>query len=750
MIDTLLPLKPVLHMPRRDVWLPAFGGHKVEVPAFPNVVDPLRRERGGESLRAFKRIYFPNWVLEQMSVDAWVDDPNGKFHGVFLDALESSIRATAIRYEAWAVSRGLGKTTDAEVATVWAALYKLRKMILWISLNGPDAEKRVGAVKHICERNPLLLEDFPELMQPIRNFNGDPRGAHSEKMVWTGTDLRFTNGVHVAGRGIDGQIRGFNVDMVRPDLVFPDDIENEYTIRSEAETSMRRAKMEKEVSFLHGQGAGITRCSYVLIGTIPGVGCLTDEYTNQDIRPDWNGRRMGAMTKKPTHPERWDKFKEAARLKKDAETDADRAHFVEAGPAIAVAVGMNPKAFADEGFGTRKALEIYAADKVTMDEGIEMLEPLQLPAWMYFRTLAEKGEAHVASELDCAPLQAEGISERALDKNYIVKKRTLTPAFLVPRWCKHVFVTVDVQMHCLWVEADACNADLDTPQVLEFGKLDTGMNRDGAFSAIPNVEHKRQRVDQVIFDTLMRLHRRLSLGWKREGTGELVFPSLIGVDCGGTTPLAKHISHAWYKAVLDFCRPQNSGGKWVALKGEKWSKSAASAATEQDAANWILRKDSEGRIDCNADHWKTQHFNELQAGAGAWTSGDMPPRGSKYIHADEGFRVDEDGQTKIYSDPISYSRHCSAEKFVVELRSGVNVENSEKIGWQPVTLSGQIAAHTRDNHGWDTGWMQCAIRDIFKWRSSRQESLENALKAAQHLPKQNGPKLPNFVQRERF
>lgn len=705
-----LEMPPILHLhERRDVWLPSVTGFVAQLPEAPMCKDPARREAGGKSLRAFKRIYFPPWVQEVLGI-RWIDDSDGKFHNEFLDALDIAIRALAVLYEAWAVSRGLGKTTDAEIATVYCVLYKLRELILWISLNGPESEKRVGAIKTIFEVNPLLLEDFPELVAPIKNFNGDPRGAHSEKMVWTNSDLKFPNGVRVAGRGIDGQIRGFNIDLKRPDLVFPDDIENEFTVRSEAETNMRRAKMEKEVSALHGQGAGIVRCSYFLIGTIPAQGCLTDEYTDQAKRPDWNGQRRGAMLKPPARLELWEKFMELSRARKDEETDAARLHFAEVALTVAPLVGLSVEAFSSYGFGMRQALEFYAPQKAEMDEGVLMLEPIQLPAWLYYWTLANKGESYVASELQCAPIAPEGTEEKVLHGEYILSRRGRTPAFVIPHWAKYPCVKVDVQKHCLWVEVEAWNAELDTTQMIEFGKVDTGMNRDGAFDALQSVDDKRRRVDQIIFDTLMRVHKRVSQGWPQAGTGEMIFPAICGVDCGGTTPLEKDEAHAWYDAVLSFCQPHNSGGKWIPLKGEKWSKSIQERALANGNAHWILEEKSQqhGRRDCHTDYYKTQHYDALQITADLDTSG-IPVRGAKILHAEGGFRLADDGVTKIYSDAKIYAKHCSAEKFVAEFKEG-NVEQNDRVGWQLVSKG------RRDNHGWDTGWMGFALRDMLKFK----------------------------------
>lgn len=381
---------------------------------------------------------------------------------------------------------------------------------------------------------------------------------------------------------------------------------------------------------------------------------------------------------------------------------------------VPAVIGMNRREWDSiEEAGLRRALEFYARNKAEMDEGVVMLDPVRLPVWFYYAQMVNESPSFVAGEYDQDPLHADSSEEKMLHGDYLLKRRTRTPAFVVPRWARFVTVQVDVQKHCLWVEADAWNAELDTCQVIEFGRTDTGMNRDGVFDALP-LNEKRRRVDQVIFDTLKRVHDRVSQGWPQETgvrgqeTG-VIYPTLCGVDVGGATPLEKDEAHAWQEAVLAWCQPKNSGGRWMPLKGERWTKSISDRAVAAGSVHWILEEKSavHGRRDCHTDYYKSLHYDALQVTELLDANG-VPMRGAKLLHADEGYRLSDDGTTRILSDVRAYAKHCSAEKYVAEFQDGANVERAEKVGWQLVSKG------RRENHGWDTGWMGFALRDMLR------------------------------------
>lgn len=678
-------LRTSLHMPNlRAMYLAGNSAWpKMNIPDSPRCVNPERR-RASKKLRRFKQVYFPKSLYP-----LFVDDPNGKFHGYFLDRLEWLIRHPGVVYDAEAAPRGIGKTWDVDIAVAFAVCHRLREMILRIELEGNGAEKRIGAVKTIFQENPLLLEDFPEIVQPIRDFGGDPRSAHPLK--WSAKDLKFSNGCMVSALGIDGAIRGFNVDGKRPDLVLINDIESEETIRSEAESTMRRARMENEISGLHGQGA---RCSYLYTQTVPAVGCLADEYTDQTKRPAWNGRRLKARLTEPKHPELWEQFVQLGKTPPNTETAADRAHFAAEAARIAEAAEMPRPHFEALDFGYKKALELFAERKDEMLEGIEMLEPLQLPAHRFYMYLSEHGEAWIASEMQNEPEANPNVKDLQLVEHALMARRLEQyPCGIVPAWAGYATATVDVGLYrCHW-EADAWTADGSTSHLVEAGIEETRVDEGGQWKAMLDPNGKQLMSDEAVRQTLERIWVMLATRFKREGTGETVVPAICGVDSGGVA--GQTVKHAWDRVVFAFCA--KAGAKWIPLKGESpWSESIFDRA----GGRWFIceEKNNPGRrMDCHVDGYKKKAFDAYQLptvdGAG------KPVRGTRTLYQDT-----------AHKSLAPYCKHQTSEKHVEKFLTGRDVGKSLRIGWEPAGRSHPV------NHWWDTCWMAYALSDIYKWK----------------------------------
>jgi hypothetical protein len=686
-MTTLLQRTP-LHLPRRDLYIAGVTGWpRVNVPDAPRCVNPERR-RASKKLSMFKHIYFPKSLYPQ-----FIDDPDGKFHGPFLDKLEWLIRHLSVVYCAEAAPRGIGKTWDVDIAVVFATCHHLRDLILRIELEGKAAEKRIGAIKTIFQENPLLLEDFPEIVQPIRDFGGDARSAHP--LVWSAVDLMFANKVLVSGRGIDGALRGFNINGKRPELVLINDIESEETIRSEAESNMRRARMEKEISALHGQGA---RCSYLYTQTVPAIGCIADEYTDQNKRPAWNGTRLKARLTPPKNPELWEQFVQLGKTLPNTMTDADAAHFATEGARIAAASDMPLPHFNSLDFGYKKALELFAEKKTEMLDGIEMLEPKQLPVHRFYMYLAEHDEAWIASEMQNEPESNPNIKDLQLVEHLLLARRIEgLSAAVVPAWAAYLTVTIDLGLYRLHWEVDAWTADGTTSHLVASGIEATHIDDSGQWRAMTDPTGQQLMSDEAIRRALERLCVQFAKGFPQEGTGEIILPSLHGIDCGGVA--GQTVQHAWDKVVFSFCAA--AGGTWLPLKGESpWTESISDRAM----GRWFIceEKNNPGRrIDCHVDGYKKRAYDAYQLPT--QDEKNQIVRGTRTLHMDT-----------AHHSLAPYCKQQTAEKHVETFVPGQNVKRSMRIGWVPAGKSKQ------PNHWFDTCWMAYAVSDIYKFKKARQ------------------------------
>ncbi len=374
-------------------------------------------------------------------------------------------------------------------------------------------------------------------------------------------------------------------------------------------------------------------------------------------------------------------------------------------------LGIAPAEFDSiESPGLCRALAYYAENRAEMDVGCEMLDADRLPAWRYFADLALKGQAFVSGEYDMEPPKTENIQDKLLQFDYLLKRRTNTPRGVVPRWCKYVFVSVDIGQYKIHYEVDGYNETLDTSQTIEWDWMRTEVKKDETLRLIDGFDAKKVWLTGAIKDTLERLRVHCSRGWPHEDKNEFVRPVLYGVDCGGTTPLEKDQAWAWSEVILDYCHPANTGGRWVALKGTKWYDKVAQRA---NGRHWICEEENnpKRRHDAHADWYKTQNYEACQVSEALDAAG-VPVPGAHMFAAVPIVSPNDSPEDAARKEEVvrrfrEHCHHLCAEKFNVQFLPGRNVEKSEKFGWQKVSPY---------NHGLDTRWMNIALRDIFRWR----------------------------------
>jgi len=121
-------------------------------------------------------------------------------------------------FELW---RGSSKTTRLRVFTAKRIAYGISHTILYISRSQGHSIKSVEWIKNAVEYNRLFSDSF-----------GLRPGSK-----WTGEEIEIFHGIdeypiRIIAMGITGQIRGFNVDDFRPDLIVVDDPDGEETTSS--------------------------------------------------------------------------------------------------------------------------------------------------------------------------------------------------------------------------------------------------------------------------------------------------------------------------------------------------------------------------------------------------------------------------------------------------------------------------------------------------------------------------------------
>lgn len=670
-----LPLPPpgkraiiLPHHQRGDVWLHAWTGVDVRRRTVARAKDPSRRARCENDLELFAETYFPHRYYAPNAV-----------HRALLTDYESAIQfpgLTPIKH-AIAAPRSIGKTTDSEIAALWAILYGKRDYVLFIGATGPKGKERVASLQHELKTNRLLREDFPEIIEPILAFDGDPRRAPPD-YPWSGDEFRLLNGRRVEGRGIDSSLVGLNRLGVRPDLLIIDDVETLDTIRSSTETEKIEQRLRLEVLRLHD----INRpAAYFFICTIRGRGCVADKLTDAKKEPEWRGRRYRALAKEPDVKARWETFMDFCRAVRQSDNEATLAEVVQA----CVALGIKPEEFEKLTHEHQAALRFYVAHKDEMDAGAEVLDSVRLPLHALYHARATEGEMAFACELQNDPPEDANRKRVEFDLQYLLDRRIGEDEGIVPSWARYLTASVDIGLYTLHWEVDAWDGALQTSALIAQGQQETNVNAGGQYKMTDDPAKKESLVAIAIRQALESLRIKFAEGFPRR-TGELITPNLVGVDVGGTAETA-----AWYETVWRFCK---TAKPWVALKGmSPWRQTTA----DKNFGRNFMVDPIIGRHDCNVDEYKLRVARAYEA----------PPR-------DENREIFAGARILHAKAPQLYCKHQTAEYWVEAISDDAPAGKAIKVGWNH--------DGNKPNHWWDTAWMAYALADIFSTRHNLRES----------------------------
>lgn len=687
-----------------DVWSLATWGVRVPLLEFARVVNPDRRRACGESFLKFCHTYTPHVFY----------DPN-VFHLEFAGELERLVfaKAPTLLLKALAAPRGVGKTTVVLLFMLWCVLYGHARFAAILCDTGPHAIERMGSVKSLVLNNDRLMEDFPEICGPIRDFGGDARAAAgaTPDFPWSKDLIRLANGNYIAAFGMDSGVAGRLKDFGRPDLIMCDDCETVDSAKSKAESDRLRDRLFQEVMKLPGMNKSAL---LVWICTLKTKGCLSDELTDRQKNPEWRGSRYRGLPVEPKRSDAWAWYRDSLKPAGAAERPADMTDGAAlSDEQVQAALEIPAKVFQVLTPEHRQALKFYAANKDAMDAGAELLDAKRLPLHRIMHERVILGETAWRCEVQQDPPEDTGTTRLNFEIEFLQTRCVGEAEGLVPAWAWWIFFTIDMGLHkCHW-EASAWSHDLATSQLIAQGAQPTNVNDGERYKMTDDIERRRMLTEDGIRFALSQLAIRIALGFPRPN-GELLHATLVGVDARGTTD-----GKAWQNIVFDHCF--RSGPHWFPLRGDSFQ---AADMQRAQGRNWICEKNNNPYrcIEFNADHYKTKLWNALTMPA--FDAAGVPTRGARIMHR----------QT-----PREYLRHHTAEVYSEVFTPDKPVEKSVRAGWneKPARIP---------NHWWDTAVQQQVLADIapFVVNASIQDQ----------TPEPKTPKhdvtLPDWAKRERF
>ena len=120
--------------------------------------------------------------------------------------------------------RGFAKTTLSNAAIIYLICYKIREFLVYASETGPHAEQQLRNIRAEFETNFVLRSVFGDLTSKQRSGN-----------KWTDELLEFANGCVLAAKSRGKQIRGMLNKGRRPDFQLLDDVEDEESVKTDAQ-----------------------------------------------------------------------------------------------------------------------------------------------------------------------------------------------------------------------------------------------------------------------------------------------------------------------------------------------------------------------------------------------------------------------------------------------------------------------------------------------------------------------------------
>jgi hypothetical protein len=419
-----------------------------DIGELPAVVNSARRDKACRDFRFFCEQYFAqtfhlDWSKDHLKVIAKIEQA----------VLEGGLFAMAM-------PRGSGKTSLCEIACVWSLVYGHREFVALIGSDEEHAANMLDSIKVELETNDLLLEDFPEVVFPIRSLDGiHQRSAgqlyHGKQthIGWTARELLLptmpcsrASGAIIRVAGITGRIRGMkhkrtDGTSIRPSLVLIDDPQTDESARSPSQCAARERILAGAILGLAGPGRKIAG---LMTLTVVRPDDLADRILDREKHPQWQGERTKMVYAWPTNEALWAKYAELWRQ------------------------GMR----ADRGIAD--ATEFYRIHCEAMDEGAVIAwpqrhHPDELSAIQHAVNLKlDRGEAAFWAEYQNEPLPEEQVDEDLLTADQIAAKVNGLKRGEVPIGCTHMTMFVDVQAKALFWLVTAWEDDF-TGYVIDYG-----------------------------------------------------------------------------------------------------------------------------------------------------------------------------------------------------------------------------------------------------------------------------------------
>jgi hypothetical protein len=503
-----------------------------DIGPIPDVADPHRRSAAASSLRIHLETYHAETYNR-----SWA-----QYHYAMFERIEAAIFDGG--WFAVAVPRGGGKTAICEGAVEWALLHGHKR---WPMFVGGTEDKAVRSMKNIkseLQLNPLLLEDFPEILFPIQSLEGSSRRCEGQLCCGTNTSSywgthqvvlptlpehewsRFvernfisrglasptaTFGHRISVAGLTGNIRGLsektpNLEMIRPDFVLADDPQTRESAKSVTQSQYRFQILTGDIAYLSG---GQQRMSVVVPCTVIYRGDLADQILDRDLNPEWRAERHRMLI---TLPERLDLWGDYAEIRREC-------------------LRLNRP--------ITEANDFYLANQAEMDRGAASSWPERFlddehSAIQHGMNLKIRDEVSWWAEAQNEPIADADAEALMCPTNAIMVKQHHCERGTFPMFCEKVAAHIDVQQKILYYAVMGASTEFECAVGL-YGTVPD--QRRNYFSLNEDLRTLQQEfpgeaVEVALYRGIQAAIAQLATGIYRREDGVELDISRIHVDCG--------------------------------------------------------------------------------------------------------------------------------------------------------------------------------------------------------------------------
>lgn len=418
-----------------------------DIGPLPAVCDPFRRARADNDLKFFCEAYFP----KQFSLD-WSNDHLETIRRIERAVIDGGLFAMAM-------PRGSGKTTLCQIGACWAVVTGRHQFVLLVNASEEHAAGALKNIKSHLQGNVGLLEDYPEVVYPIRKLEGEARrcsgqryygrltniGWHDEQIVLPTIPGSPASGALIRSVGLLGSIRGAlhvrpDGSSVRPTMVVIDDPQTDGSAKSPSQVQERLGVIRGALLNLAGPGK---RISAVMPCTVIQPNDVADQLLDREKHPEWQGFKAKLVYQFPSNDKLWAEY---ARIRNES----------------LQATG-----------GIEAATQFYAAHRAEMDEGAVVGWPQrfnvdELSAVQHAVNLRLKvGEDAFWSEYQNEPRPADA-EDGGFTVNTIMSKLSSSKRGSLPIGTMYVTGFIDVQATLLYWMLVATSPDF-TSCVVDYG-----------------------------------------------------------------------------------------------------------------------------------------------------------------------------------------------------------------------------------------------------------------------------------------